>query len=97
MIITNGVLKKNGWANRIVHIQKIGQRAMINITFEPTHIGRTDANKSIKRSIDIPGHGDRLIGHCERVQREYFDSGLHKLDTHPTEKHKLMRDRRSND
>ena len=43
---------------------------------ERTHLERTDVNATIRRSIDIPGHEDRIKGHCERVQREYFDSGL---------------------
>ncbi len=59
---------------------------MLNITFEKTCIDRTDANKAIKRSIDIPGHEDRIEAHRERVQREYFDSRLYYKETHPAER-----------
>ena len=52
---------------------------------ERTHLERADVNKTIVRSIDIPGHEDRIKGHCERVQREYFDSGLHYRETHSAE------------
>jgi hypothetical protein len=47
---------------------------------------RTDVNRTITRSIDIPGHEDRLKAHCERVQEEYFDSGLYHKDMHPKQK-----------
>ena len=30
-------------------------------------------------------HQDRVEAHCKRVQREYFNSGLHYLETHPAE------------
>lgn len=50
-----------------------------------THTERTDVNKTVKRSIDIPGHEERIVAHCARVQREYFDSGVFYKETHPTE------------
>ena len=28
-------------------------------------------------------HQKRVDAHCERVQREYFDTGLHYLEQHP--------------
>ena len=31
-------------------------------------------------------HKDRVKAHCKRVQREYFDSGLHRKETHLTER-----------
>ena len=71
---------------------------MLNITFEPTHTARTDVNNPIKSSFNVPGHQDRVEAHCKRVQREYFDSGLHYRETHKAqEKSKLMRDGRSRD
>ena len=70
---------------------------MLNITFERTKTERTDQNKTIQRSIDIPSHEDRIVAHCKRVQREYFDSGLYHRETHPAEKLRTMRDGRSRD
>ena len=45
-------------------------------------------------SSNIPGHEERMKAHCVRVQKKYFDSGLHKRE-YKNEKLKLMRDRRS--
>lgn len=40
---------------------------------------RVDVSRSIRSmSCNVPGHKRRLKAHCERVQCEYFDSGLHK-------------------
>ena len=56
------------------------------------------ANPIRSMSYNVPGHGNRVEAHCKRVQREYFDSGLHYKETHKAqEKSKLMRDGRSHD
>ncbi len=73
---------------------------MLNITFEKTHLERIgDTNNTIRSmSYNCPGHQDRLEAHSERVQRDYFDSGLYYRETHKAqEKPKLIRDRRSRD
>lgn len=42
---------------------------------------RIDSISSIRpMSYNVPGHEVRMQAHCERVQREYFDSGLHKKE-----------------
>ena len=56
---------------------------MLNATFLKTHTDRADVNKSIRSmSYNVPGHRGRLKAHCERVQRDYFDSGLFYAEMH---------------
>ena len=64
-----------------------------NLLLERTAKDRIDINKTIKRSIDIPGHRGRIEAHCARVQREYFDSGLYRKEKHPTDLRSVWRDR----
>lgn len=44
---------------------------------------RIDIKNPIRSmSYNVPGHRGRLEDHCERVQREYFESGLFYKETH---------------
>lgn len=45
---------------------------------DPRHVGQVIHNESCK----LPGHDVRMDAHCERVQREYFDSELYKEEMH---------------
>lgn len=50
----------------------------LNIQFQPTHTDREDDkhvgvrihNESCK--LPLPGHKERMMAHCEQVQREYL-------------------------
>ena len=60
--------------------------ADFNPQLERTHTARIDVERTIRSmSCNVPGHNKRLNDHCERVRREYFDSGLHHRDMHPAE------------
>ncbi|HDY88136.1 MAG TPA: hypothetical protein ENH82_08500 [bacterium] len=54
---------------------------MLNITFERTQTERTDVHRQVQFSRE-PEHEARIVAHCKRVQREYFDSGLHYREMH---------------
>lgn len=44
---------------------------------------RIDVVRSIRpMSCNVPGHEGRMVAHCQRVQIDYFDSGLHHKDMH---------------
>lgn len=57
---------------------------MFNVSFQRTSTERAgDSTISIRSmSYNVPGHGDRLKAHRKRVQRDYFDSGLHYKEMH---------------
>ncbi len=58
---------------------------MLNITLERTQIERIDANRTLTHEENTVEHLGRVEAHRLRVQREYFDSGLHYLEQHPAQ------------
>lgn len=55
---------------------------MFDISLLKTKHERIDQKgvRITNESNKLPGHQERMEAHCERVQREYFDSGLHNKD-----------------
>lgn len=48
-----------------------------------TQDDRLDVNRTIRSmSCNVPGHEDRMVAHCERVQRDYFDLGTYDKEAH---------------
>lgn len=44
---------------------------------------RVDISQPIRSmSYNMPSHEERMVEHCERVEREYFTSGLQHKDMH---------------
>jgi len=43
---------------------------------------RIDANRTLDtHGHNVPGHEDRMKAEAAKVQREYFETGLHKKET----------------
>lgn len=55
------------------------------ITFLRTQTERTGDSTRPFQFNRTQEHEERIIGHCARVQREFFDSGLYHKETHPAE------------
>ena len=66
---------------------------MLNITFERTQIERTGDNLRPFQFNRTQEHKERVEAHCERVQREYSDSGLYRKEKIPTDLRSVWRDR----
>ena len=70
----------------------------LNIQFQRTSEERTGDNGRPFIFNHSQEHKDRVKAHCKRVQRDYFDSGVYKLEySKDYGKIPLRRDGRSRD
>jgi hypothetical protein len=58
---------------------------MFDIELARTQTERTGDSAHPFQFNRSQAHEERVKAHCERVQREYFDSGLYYKETHKAE------------